>query len=204
MNVEACLSWLSADPPNIDRAKEAARIAIEDGKDAGKVIQKVRALFRKSEPSKEPMDIHLAIGEVIRLMRDELTRNRTSVEVSGDEQIPLVYADRLQIQQVMWNLIHNAAEAMEGLESNRVIKVNIQWNRSSEVSVSVSDRGLGFPALDRAFEAFFTTKKSGMGMGLTICKTIIEAHGGHLQVKPSSDIGTTLSFTVPTRPQSSQ
>jgi PAS domain S-box-containing protein len=198
MNVEACLSWLSADSPNLERAKESAQIAIEDGKDAAKVIQKVRALFRKSEPSKEPMDIHLAIGEVIRLMRDELLRKRISVEVSRDEQIPLVYADRLQIQQVMWNLIHNAVDAMEGVEADRVIQVKIQSYRSTEVSVSVSDRGAGFAALDRAFEAFFTTKKNGMGMGLTICKTIIESHGGHLQVTPNPDAGTTLSFNIPT------
>jgi PAS domain S-box-containing protein len=120
MNVEACLSWLSADPPNVDRAKESALIAIEDGKDAAKVIQKVRALFRKSEPSQESMDIHLAIKEVVRLMRDELLRRRISVEVSQDERIPPVYADRLQIQQVMWNLIHNAVDAMDGVETDRL------------------------------------------------------------------------------------
>jgi PAS domain S-box-containing protein len=204
MNVEACLSWLSADPPNVDRAKESALIAIEDGKDAAKVIQKVRALFRKSEPSKESMDIHLAINEVIRLMRDELLRKRISVEVRQNDQVPPVYADRLQIQQVMWNLIHNAVDAMEGVESDRVVQVTIQSYRPSEVSISVSDSGAGFAALDRAFEAFFTTKKNGMGMGLTICKTIIESHGGHLQVTPDSDAGTTLSFNIPTMPQSPQ
>jgi PAS domain S-box-containing protein len=204
MNVEACLSWLSADPPNIDRAKESALIAIEDGKDAAKVIQKVRALFRKSEPLREPMDIYLAINEVIRLMRDELLRRRISVEVRQDEQTPSVYADRLQIQQVMWNLIHNAADAMEGVESDRVILIKIQSYRSSEVSISVSDRGAGFAALDRAFEAFFTTKKNGMGMGLTISKTIIESHGGHLQVTPNPDAGTTLIFNIPTMPTRSR
>jgi PAS domain S-box-containing protein len=204
MNVEACLSWLSADPPNIDRAKESALIAIEDGKDAAKVIQKVRALFRKSEPSKESMDIRLAMNEVIRLMRDELLRKRISVEVTQDEKSPPVYADRLQIQQVMWNLIHNAVDAMEGVETDRVIRVKIQSYRPSEVSVSVSDRGAGFAALDRAFEAFFTTKKNGMGMGLTICKTIIESHGGHLQVTPNPGAGTTLSFNIPATPASSQ
>lgn len=204
MNVEACLSWLSADPPNIDRAKESALIAIEDGKDAAKVIQKVRALFRKSEPSKESMDIHLALNEVVRLMRDELLRKRISVQISEHDQIPPVYADRLQIQQVMWNLIHNAVDAMDGVESDRIIQVKIQSYRPSEVSVSVSDRGAGFAALDRAFEAFFTTKKNGMGMGLTICKTIIESHGGHLQVTPNPDAGTTLSFNIPTMPTRSQ
>src|SRR3984957_8330548 len=203
-NVEACLSWLSADPPNIDRAKESALIAIEDGKDAAKVIQKVRALFRKSEPSKESMDIRLAINEVVRLMRDELLRKRISVEVSQDEKIPPAYADRLQIQQVMWNLIHNAVDAMEGVESDRVVQVKIQSYRPSEVSISVSDRGVGFTALDRAFEAFFTTKKNGMGMGLTICKTIIESHGGHLQVTPNPDAGTTLIFNIPTMPTRSR
>jgi signal transduction histidine kinase len=144
------------------------------------------------------MDIHLAVNDVVRLIRDELLRKRITVEISQDDQIPSVYADRLQIQQVMWNLIHNAIDAMEGVETDRVIRIKIKSYRPSEVSVFVSDPGAGFAALDRAFEAFFTTKKDGMGMGLTICKTIIESHGGHLQVISNPDAGTTLSFNIPT------
>jgi len=196
MNMEACLSWLSADPPNIGRARESAALATEDGKDASNVIHKVRALFRKSEPSKELLDLSVAIGDVIRLMRDELTRKRTTIEVVSDEGLPPVHADRLQIQQVMWNLVHNAIDAMEGLSVEKSIQIEIRSHEPG-VEVSVRDHGKGFPDADRAFGAFYTTKANGMGMGLTISQTIIEAHGGRLAVRATSDAGTTLAFTIP-------
>jgi len=204
MNVEACLSWLSADPPNVERARVSAATAIEDGKDAARVIDKVRALFRKSELLREQFDIQLAINEVTRLMRDQLARNHTTVRVQRDEITPLLNADRLQIQQVMWNLIHNAADAMEDLRSERVIEIAIRSESPSSLTVSVSDRGPGFAHSDRAFTAFFTTKANGMGMGLTICKSIIDAHGGHLEIQPHHDVGTTVSFSIPLMPTSSE
>jgi signal transduction histidine kinase len=196
MNVEACLSWLSANPPNIERARESALIAIEDGQDASRVIQKVRDLFRKSEPSKEQVDIHQAVAEVVRLMRDELARKRTTINIILHESIPSVWVDRLQIQQVMWNLIHNAVDAMEHLPSDRVVELSIR-SVKDDVSISVADRGVGFPDPDHAFDAFFTTKPNGMGMGLTICKSIIEAHGGRLHLASNSGPGTTVSFVIP-------
>jgi PAS domain S-box-containing protein len=196
MNAEACVSWLSANPPNVEKARESAELAIEDGRDAAKVIQKVRALFKKTQPSKSSLDLNHAIGEVIRLMRDELARRQTSVEVIGGEKFPSIAADRLQIQQVMWNLIHNAADAMGTKESGRSIQISMRTTLD-EVIVSVRDHGTGFVDSDRAFEAFFTTKTNGMGMGLTICKTIIEAHGGTLEIKANPDAGTTVSFSLP-------
>jgi PAS domain S-box-containing protein len=196
MNVEACISWLSANPPNIERAKESALLAIEDGQDAHRVIKNVRDLFRKSEPSKEQVDIHQAVAEVVRLMRDELARKGATINVILDESIPPVWVDRLQIQQVMWNLIHNAVDAMENLCSDRVVELSIRCVKSG-VSISVSDRGVGFPDADHAFDAFFTTKPNGMGMGLAICKSIIEAHGGRLHIATNSGPVTTVSFIIP-------
>jgi PAS domain S-box-containing protein len=199
MNLQACLEWLAAGNLNPDKARKAAELAIEDASDAARVVQKVRALFRKSAPVKESLNLRGVIEEVLRLMQDEMTRGGATVELTEQAFLPPILGDRLQMQQVLWNLLHNAMDAMDHLEKgSKAIHIDVRAEKGSGIVVSIGDRGIGVPDPEKVFEAFFTTKDKGMGMGLSICKSIVEAHGGRLWARLNVGPGTTFSFSIPT------
>src|SRR5271165_2014486 len=201
INANTCLRWLAADPPNLDEAREAARRIVRDGKRAGDVIARVRALTTKTPPAKERLDMNENVWEVIALTHSELQRNRVELRTHLSSDLPLVPADRVQLQQVILNLIVNAMEAMSGVgDRPRELLVVTGASDLNEVFVEVRDSGPGLDSanLNRLFDSFYTTKQEGMGMGLSISRSIIEAHGGRLWATPNQPHGAVFRFTLPT------
>ena len=197
-NGHACLRWLSADPPNLAKAREAAERIIRDGQDAGEIVRRVRALFRRAPGEKDVLDLNEVIGEVLRLLRGDAGKRGIAVETDLDKKLPSVVADRIQLQQVVLNLVLNGIEAMDQVVDHpKTIFIRSAWESPNAAVVEVRDNGAGFENPERAFEAFFTTKQNGMGMGLAICRSIIEAHHGRLWVAPSEGPGATVCFTIP-------
>src|ERR1017187_3167877 len=197
-NGHACLRWLSADPPNLARAREAAERIIRDGQDAGEIVRRVRALFRRTPGEKDVLDLNEVIGEVLRLLRSDAGKRGIAVETDLDKKLPSVVADRIQLQQVVLNLVLNGIEAMDQVADHpKTIFIRSAWEKPNAAVVEVRDNGAGFENPERAFEAFFTTKQNGMGMGLAICRSIIEAHHGRLWVAPNEGPGATVCFTIP-------
>ena len=219
-NAHAGLRWLSGESPNIDEAREAIRRILRDGNRAAEVISKTRALFKKSPMTKEQFDINEAVEEIITLTHSEAQRNRVLVRTRLDGNIPLVLGDRVQLQQVVLNLLINAIEAVSGMsEGRREVFVRSQNGRgdagesrelnaglhdpaeaeSTHVLVAVCDsgRGLDPTALEHLFDAFYTTKPQGLGMGLAISRSIIEAHGGRLWAKANAPQGAIVQFALP-------
>jgi PAS domain S-box-containing protein len=197
-NGHACLRWLSADPPNLAKAREAAERIIRDGQDAGEIVRRVRALFRRTPGEKDVLDLNEVIGEVLRLLRGDAGKRGIAVETDLDKKLPSVVADRIQLQQVVLNLVLNGIEAMDQVVDHpKTIFIRSAWESPNAAVVEVRDNGAGFENPERAFEAFFTTKQNGMGMGLAICRSIIEAHHGRLWVARSEGPGATVCFTIP-------
>jgi PAS domain S-box-containing protein len=197
-NGHACLRWLSADPPNLAKAREAAERITRDGQDAGEIVRRVRALFRRAPGEKDVLDLNEVIGEVLRLLRGDAGKRGIAVETDLDQKLPSVVADRIQLQQVVLNLVLNGIEAMDQVADHpKTIFIRSAWENPNAAVVEVRDSGAGFENPERAFEAFFTTKQNGMGMGLAICRSIIEAHHGRLWVAPSVGPGATVRFTIP-------
>ena len=182
-NASACLRWLAGQSPNLEEARQSAALIIADGHRAGEIIGRIRALAKKSPPRKDWLDINETILEVIALARSEVQRNRVSLQTQLSSDLPLILGDRIQLQQVILNLIINAIEAMSGAgDGPRELLVGSGKDESKGVLVAVRDSGPGLDpeSLDHLFTAFFTTKPQGMGMGLAISRSIIEAHGGRL------------------------
>ncbi|HYP12490.1 MAG TPA: PAS domain S-box protein, partial [Bryobacteraceae bacterium] len=197
-NGHACLRWLSGEPPVLARAYEAAERIVRDGKDAGEVVRRIRALFRRAEVEKVELDLNQAVGEVIRLIENDAARKHVSVETNLAPRLPNVIGDRVQLQQLIFNLTSNAIEAMESAaEGRRNLCVRTRQASPQNVLVEVEDSGPGLVDPEKVFEAFFTTKENGMGMGLAICRSIINAHNGRLWAESSNGKGTTFSFTLP-------
>ena len=197
-NGHACLRWLSADPPNLAKAREAAERIIRDGQDAGEIVRRVRALFRRAPGEKDVLDLNEVIGEVLRLLGGDTGKRGIAVETDLDKKLPSVVADRVQLQQVVLNLVLNGIEAMDQVADHpKTIFIRSAWESPNAAVVEVRDNGAGFKNPERAFEAFFTTKQNGMGMGLAICRSIIEAHHGRLWVAPGVGPGATVCFTIP-------
>ena len=197
-NGHACLRWLSADPPNLAKAREAAERIVRDGQDAGEIVRRVRALFRRTPGEKDVLDLNEVIGEVLRLLRGDAGKRGIAVETDLDKKLPSVVADRIQLQQVVLNLVLNGIEAMDQVVDHpKTIFIRSAWESPNAAVVEVRDNGAGFENPERAFEAFFTTKQNGMGMGLAICRSIIEAHHGRLWVARSEGPGATVCFTIP-------
>jgi signal transduction histidine kinase len=197
-NGQAALQWLSAEPPNVTNARVAAERIVRDGKDAGEVVRRIRALFRKTALAKVDLDVNEVIDEVLRLIRTNTLTKRVAVEVDLEKQLPLVLGDRVQLQQVIFNLLANGIEAMEVVEDRpKRLRICSKLERQEAIVVEIRDYGAGLADSKRAFEAFYTTKKNGMGMGLAICRSIVEAHGGRLGVTPTQGPGTTFFFTLP-------
>jgi PAS domain S-box-containing protein len=200
-NASACLRWLAGQAPNLEEARQSAALIIADGHRAGEIIGRIRALAKKSPPRKDWLDINETILEVTALARSEVQGNRVSLETQLADDVPLILGDRIQLQQVILNLIINAIEAMSGVnEGLRELLVGSGKDESRGVLVTVRDSGPGLDpeSLDHLFTAFFTTKPQGMGMGLAISRSIIEAHGGRLWATANDDRGATVQFTLPT------
>jgi len=199
-NAGASLRWLAAQPPNLREVRQALGRIIKDGSRAGEVINRVRALVKKVPPRRERLDINQVVVEVISLIRGELQRNRVELHTHLAGDLPEVPGDRVQLQQIILNLILNAVEAMSGL-ADRPRELAVRSGASdSDVSVEVRDSGSGLDAesIDRLFDSFYTTKPNGMGMGLAISRSIVEAHGGRLWATPNEPHGAVFRFTLPT------
>ncbi|SCB18411.1 PAS domain S-box-containing protein [Bradyrhizobium shewense] len=199
-NASTCLRMLAADPPNVDGARETARRTIRDGNRASDVIVRLRALFGKRRFSMERVHLNEATQEVIALLLNELKRDRINIEMDFDDDLPTVMGDRVQLQQVILNLVRNASDAMGGID-NRPKRLIVKTERDTDESVrlTVKDEGVGFAPHDlhRIFDAFFTTKEAGMGIGLWVSRSIIENHHGRLWAQPNDTHGASVSFSIP-------
>ena len=204
-NGNACLRWLAADPPNLARAYEAAERIVRDGKEAGEVVRRIRALFRRAALEKAALDLNDVIGEVLHLLSGETTKRRVTVETDLEAALPSVVADRVQLQQLVLNLLINGLDAMDAVSDRpRKLSVRSSVNGANTALVEIQDSGTGLKDPEKIFEAFFTTKEHGMGMGLTICRSIVEAHDGRLWASPAEDCGTIFRFTLPLKTNPSE
>jgi signal transduction histidine kinase len=194
----ACMQWLSAEPPNVHNGKVAAERIVRDGKDAGEIVSRIRALFRKTTPEKVNLNINGVIDEVLRLIQKEAVEKQTTIETDLEKRLPPVPGDRVQLQQVIFNLLLNGIEAMETVTDRpKRLLIRSKVENADSILVEIRDYGTGLADSERIFEAFYTTKEKGMGMGLSICRSIVEAHGGSLSTAPSQGPGTTFIFTLP-------
>jgi signal transduction histidine kinase len=197
-NADAGLSWLDRPIANIDQAKSAFNQIITDGHRAAAVIESIRAIFKKDARNRTSLDINDLIAEALALTRGDLQRHRILVEAEPNAQLPQIRGDRVQLQQVLLNLITNAIDSMAGKDGARVLRVKSEVGDGASVIVSVADTGTGISSqeLERIFNPLFTTKSGGMGMGLSICRSIIEAHDGRLWVAPNKPEGAVFQFTL--------
>ena len=203
-NAQACLRWLALDAPRPDEARAAVERIVRDSNRASEVIQRIRALVKKSEPQMVTLDINDVIREAISLEQREMLNQRVSLRTELASALPPVLGDRVQLQQVVINLVMNALEAMAPVTDRpRDMLIRSQRDDSNEVLVAVRDSGTGIDSenSERVFNAFFTTKPTGMGMGLSISRSIIAAHGGRLWVSPNAEHGATFQFTLPSNGQ---
>jgi len=201
-NANAAWRWLGAEPPDLEEVGQALGRIIRDGRRASDIIGRIRALVRKAPPLTDQLDINEVMLEVIELTRSELRRSGTSLQTQLADGLPVIAGDRIQLQQVMLNLILNAVEAMRGpRETQRELLIRTEQDGPGGVLVAVQDSGPGLKpeSLDRLFDAFYTTKPDGLGMGLSICRSIIEAHGGRVWATPNLPQGAAFQFTLPQR-----
>jgi len=199
-NGQACERFLAFSPPDLDEVKDAVGEIVRDGRRASEVLKRVRAMSKNTAPERGQVDVNHAIAEVLALTRDELQRHRVAVQTDLRSKVPTIMADRVQLQQVVLNLVMNGIDAMRAVTDRpRILTVRSQLNDQGNIVVNVADSGVGLdPAnRDRIFESFFTTKPEGMGMGLAISNTIIEAHHGRLWAESGSPFGTVFGFTLP-------
>jgi PAS domain S-box-containing protein len=198
-NADAALRFLAASPPDLEEVREALDAIGKDGKRAGEILGRIRALVRKAPAQKEQFDINQAILEVIALTRTEVQRSGVTLQTQLHPALPPVLGDRIQLQQVVLNFILNAIEAMSGVDKYSRNVVVSTAKDSDGIIVAVRDTGVGIDAdnADRLFQPFYTTKASGMGMGLSICRSIVEAHGGRVRATRNADAGATFEFTLP-------
>jgi signal transduction histidine kinase len=202
-NASTCLRVLTTDSPDLGIACEAARLAIRDGQRASEVIARLRALFSKRSATSEPVDLNEATREVIALLSGELQRRGAIVRPDLSRDLPTVVGDRVQLQQVILNLLMNAAEAMTGVDDRpRSLAIRTELDADGCVQLNVQDAGVGIKPQDaaRLFDAFYTTKAAGMGIGLSVSNSIIEGHGGRLWAQANAGPGATFSFSIPRVP----
>jgi len=199
-NAQAALRWLDRPDPDMDEVRQALGRIVRDGTRAGAVVQRIRNLTKKAPTRVDRVDINEAILEVIEISRSQAIKNGVSLDTELAEDLPLVQADRVQIQQVVLNLIANAIEAMSAASGGpRELSVATGKSDSGDILVSVRDTGPGLApeAAPRLFDAFYTTKATGLGMGLSICRSIVESHGGRLWASANTPRGAVFQFTLP-------
>ena len=199
-NAGTCLRMLDANPPNIDGARETARRTIRDGNRASDVITRLRALFSKKEFTLESLDLNEATREVIALSLSDLQRNRVILQSELADDLPSITGDRIQLQQVILNLLRNASDAMVGVHDRpRQLLIRTEREDGDRVRVTVRDAGVGLDrqSMDKLFDAFYTTKSGGMGIGLSVSRSIVERHHGRLWAEPNDGPGATFSFSIP-------
>jgi PAS domain S-box-containing protein len=200
-NANTCLRWLAASTPNLEEARAAAMRIVKDGTRAAEIISRIRLLFKKGTPERELVDVNEVIREMIVLLRGEATRYSISFRTELGVDLPQVMGDRVQLQQVFMNLMLNGIEAMKDLGSTGELTINLRQAEDGQLLISVSDTGVGLPAQqkDQIFNAFFTTKAHGTGMGLSISRSIVESHGGRLWATANPGRGATFHLTLPTK-----
>jgi PAS domain S-box-containing protein len=201
-NAGTCLRMLAAAHPNVEGARETAKRTIRDANRASELITRLRALFSKKESTTEPVDLNEAAQEVIALSLSELQRNRVILRPEFADDLPVVTGDRVQLQQVILNLLKNASDAMRAVNDRpRQLQIRTERGTDDQVRLTVQDAGVGLDpqAMDRLFQAFYTTKNDGMGIGLSVSRSIIERHHGRLWAEPNDGPGATFSFSIPPR-----
>ncbi len=199
-NASTCLRMLDASPPNVEGARETARRMLRDGNRAADVIARLRALFSKKEFAVEPLDLNEAAREVIALSSSDLQRSRVVLEAELADDLPRVTGDRVQLQQVILNLLHNALDAMDAIHDRpRQLLITTEREDIDGVRLSVRDAGVGVDrrSIDKLFDAFYSTKSAGMGVGLAVSRSIIESHRGRIWAAPNEDSGATFAFSIP-------
>jgi signal transduction histidine kinase len=206
-NAEACLRWLDREPPDLAAARRSVEWVINDGIRASEVVRRVRTLANKTDIEKLPLDVNDVVREVIALLQRELISHRVSLRTELVPALPRILGDRVQLQQVIINLVMNSIEAMQPVtDRSRELVIRSGQDEAYRVILSVTDCGVGIPVddADRLFKAFFTTKSSSMGMGLSICRSIVEAHGGRLSASGNEGPGATFQFVLPLHQEDAQ
>jgi C4-dicarboxylate-specific signal transduction histidine kinase len=199
-NGNACSRWLAHKPPNLQEARQAAERIVDDGNRASNIIERIRELAKRSPIQKERLNINEPIREIISLTTTEIQQNRISLRTHLSDDLPFVLGDRIELQQVLLNVILNAIEAMgSATDGSREMLISTEVNELGDVLVTVRDSGGGLEInkLDRVFDAFYTTKPNGMGMGLAISRTIVEAHDGQIWAMTNAPRGAIFQFTLP-------
>jgi PAS domain S-box-containing protein len=203
----AALNWLRRQPPNLEEVRRALGLIVEAGIRVGDVIDRIRALVKKAPPRKDTVEINELVLAIVELIRREIAKNAISVQMQLAESLPAVQGDRVQLQQVILNLLINAVEAMSGMsEGSRELLISTRETESEGVLLAVRDSGPGLvpESVDRLFESFYTTKPGGLGMGLSICRSIIEAHHGRLWASANTPRGAVFQFTLPANSHAEQ
>jgi PAS domain S-box-containing protein len=203
-NAEAALNWLSDDTPNLEEAREALQRIVREGTRASEVVARIRSLLKNGKPDKTRFALELALREIIVLTKSEARRRKVSVQTRFEPNLPQVTADRVQVQQVLMNLVMNSLDALsEVADRSRILRIEAQSDTPQSVRVTVQDTGIGIDAhrMKDIFEPFHTTKPHGLGLGLSISRSIIEAHGGCLRAIRHDGPGVTFQFTLPVEQQ---
>lgn len=200
-NADACLRWLAGDTPNLEKARASAMEIVKEGTRAAEIITRIRLLFKKGTPQRELLDVNDIIQEMIGLLRSEVARNSISIRTELAADLPQVMGDRVQLQQVMMNLISNSVDAMNNVNGMRELAIKSRRAENEQLMVSVSDTGVGLPPqqANQIFDAFFTTKGHGTGLGLSISRSIVASHNGRLWAADNSPRGASFHLVLPTR-----
>jgi signal transduction histidine kinase len=198
-DAETCLYWLTVEPANLTDAKLAAERVRCNGKEAADVVRKIRRLFKKTTLETKWMSIDRVIGDVLRLVHDDLVSGRIIVETDLEKDLPPIRGDRDALRHAIFNIVHNAIEAMEVVNNRpKKLRIKSRLEQREGILLEIGDTGIGIGDAERAFEAFYTTKKDGLGMGLAICRSIVEAHGGRVGIEPNG-AGSTVTLTLPVK-----
>jgi C4-dicarboxylate-specific signal transduction histidine kinase len=200
-DANTCLRWLAREQPDLEEARAAASRIVQDGKRASEIVKRVRQLFKKDGLQREWVDLNEIIREMMLILHSEAAQFGVMIRVELAADLPQVMGDRVQLQQVLMNLMTNSIEAMKEVEGTRELLIQSQRSEDHQVLVSVSDTGVGLPSqqTDQIFNAFFTTKPQGTGMGLRISRSIVESHGGRLWASANSPRGASFHFALPTK-----